>query len=33
MVEVIKTGLAYESSDSQFLFGSDYCNPCNNFCD
>lgn len=33
MVEVVKMGIAYEEIDSQFLPGSDYCNPCNNFCD
>lgn len=33
MIEVIKPGIAYEQNDSQFVCGSDYCNPCNNLCD
>ncbi len=33
MVEEVKSAVAYECTDVNFVPGSDYCNPCNNYCD
>lgn len=33
MVEEIKSGVAYDAIDMEFVPGSDYCNPCGNMCD
>lgn len=33
MIEVIKPGIAYEATDTQFASSLDYCEPCNNLCD
>ena len=33
MIQEIKSGVAYEAIDVEFVAGDDYCNPCNNMCD